>query len=71
LWFTNYEGKRIDYVQTFIDDEYLSFPVCVHDDMMDCRARILDPVLDAKFPKIKETKEPKYEYSPNDGGWMG
>lgn len=71
FWFTNYEGKRIDYIQTFIDDEYLSFPVCVHDDMMDCRARILDPVLDAKFPKIKETKEPKYEYVPDGGGWMG
>lgn len=71
LWFTNYEGKRIDYIQTFIDDEYLSFPVCVHDDMMDCRARILDPTLDAKFPKIKEVKEPNYEHTPNEGGWMG
>lgn len=73
LWFTNYEGKRVDYIQTFIDDEYLSFPVCVHDDMMDCRARILDPVLDAKFPKIKEKpKENQREYySGSNDGWMG
>lgn len=73
LWFTNYEGKRVDYIQAFTDDEYLSFPVCVHDDMLDCRARILDPTLDAKFPKIKEkpTENQREYYSGTNDGWMG
>lgn len=71
LSFVDYEGRRQDYVRLFIDNEFLSFPVCVHDDMLDCRARILDPVLDAKFPKIvkQEPKKPAYYSGPT--GWMG
>lgn len=51
LRYFNYEGRHLDYIQEFIRDEFLSFPVSAHDDMLDCRARILDPKLDAKFPK--------------------
>jgi len=50
LLFVDHQGEAKDYVLAFINDEYLSFPVCVHDDMLDCRARILDPELFAKFP---------------------
>lgn len=71
LTFINYEKKIVDYVKSFIDDEYLSFPVCVHDDMLDCRARILDPVLDAKFPKKqKEIESPRRVPIRSSGGWM-
>jgi hypothetical protein len=34
----------------FIAEEYLAFPVSLHDDMLDCLARILDPELGASFP---------------------
>ncbi len=69
--YVNYEGRSRDYVQDFIDDEYLSFPVCVHDDMLDCRARILDPTLGAEFPKL--VKKPVDEFNNHSGssGWMG
>lgn len=71
LYFVDYEGVTRDYVQLFITDEYLAFPVSVHDDMMDCRARILDPVLCADFPKAAP---PKKAYRPQYSGsnsWMG
>ena len=41
-----------DLVRDFVDQEYTSFPVSHHDDMMDCLARITDPDLNAAFPKI-------------------
>jgi hypothetical protein len=44
------EGKSVDLVQRFLNDEYLTFPFCVHDDMLDCLARILEPDLNAMFP---------------------
>lgn len=72
--YVNYEGRRIDYVKTFIDDEFLSFPVSVHDDMLDCRARILDTMLGAKFPEIvsDEIDEPRvYDLGAGGNGWMG
>jgi predicted phage terminase large subunit-like protein len=39
---TNYEHKREDLVQVFIRDEYLAFPFCIHDDMLDGLARVAD-----------------------------
>ncbi len=70
-YFVNYEGRRVDYVATFIEEEYLSFPVSTHDDMLDCRARILDPVLGAKFPVIKKlTTSNRPAAHRGSSGWM-
>lgn len=66
IWFIDYEGKRVDYIQTYNNEEYETFPVCSHDDMMDCRARILD--INAKFPK--ENKNIDYEDDYVKDGWM-
>lgn len=71
LPFIDYEGVTRDYVSLFLTNEYLAFPVCVHDDMLDCKARILDPMLNAEFPKIAP---PKPVHRPSYGGgtsWMG
>ena len=68
LYFVNYEGKRVDYVQAFINDEYLAFPVSGHDDMLDTKARITDEALGAKFPKV--IKHDEESYQPSDS-WMG
>jgi len=70
LPYHNYEKKRLDYVEEFIRDEYDAFPVCAHDDMLDCMARILDPDLGAKFPKIILQPE-VYESYSGDHSWMG
>jgi predicted phage terminase large subunit-like protein len=69
LSFVDYEGQVRDFVQLFIDNEYTAFPVCVHDDMLDCLARILDQTLGAKFPKPKPTRP--VSYSPSPGSFYG
>lgn len=53
----NYEGKTEELIEIFKEEEYLSFPVSVHDDMLDCQARIVDPDLEAEFPKPIERVE--------------
>lgn len=71
LSFVDYEGRSRDLVQDFMDDEYLAFPVCVHDDMLDCLARILDPTLGAEFPKPAPKVVQAHHYSGGSSGWMG
>lgn len=46
----NYEGKKIDLVRTFVESEFLGFPVSIHDDMLDCLARILDKDMATIWP---------------------
>lgn len=38
----NYEGKLVDLVEEFVNQEYLTFPVSNHDDMLDSLSRLLD-----------------------------
>lgn len=72
LTYVDYEGRACDYVQIFLANEYLAFPVCVHDDMLDCRARILDPMLGAKFPKLQTKSKDFSSHLGNESGtgWM-
>ena len=53
LSFVDYEKIQRDFTYLFITEEYKTFPLCSHDDMLDCLARILNPALGAKFPKAK------------------
>ena len=53
LLFTSVDGKVHDFIQEFISEEYSSFPVATHDDMLDCISRIVDVDLMAKFPQKK------------------
>lgn len=52
ILFLDHEGRMRDFVAELINDEFEAFPVGLHDDMMDCMARIFD--VGAKFPKVKE-----------------
>ena len=52
--FISAEGKAVDLIRVFIDNEYTSFPVCSHDDMLDCMSRIVEEDLGANFPRIEE-----------------
>lgn len=54
---TDYEGKTRDLVHTFIEEEYVSFPVSIHDDMLDALARLCDEALCAIWPMLEETEE--------------
>lgn len=71
LTFVDYENETRDFVKLFLDNEYLAFPVCTHDDMLDCVARIVDPGLGAEFPKPKPKPQASGGYSGGSAGWMG
>ena len=47
---TTWDGKIIDLVEVFVEEEYSAFPVSTHDDMLDCLARIVDPDFRTEFP---------------------
>lgn len=54
LLFVTVDRKVKDFIQEFLRDEYESFPLGTHDDMLDCLARVMDEQLMAKFPKVSE-----------------
>lgn len=69
LSYVDYEKKTVDLTREFIDSEFVAFPVSLHDDMLDCQARILDPDLLAEFPQTKPAVNYAAPYVP--GGWQG
>ena len=65
---TNYEGKIINLTQSFVQEEYLAFPISLHDDMLDCMARICDNDIQALFPDEGEAVVlDKYARAKNRG----
>jgi len=68
LLFISREGKAVDFVKVLREDEYETFPVCAHDDGLDCLSRIVDKDLNAVFPKVTQSiplgvpiREEKYD----------
>jgi len=55
LYKVTQDHRKRDLIQDFINEEYLAFPVGLHDDMLDCMARILDVELGAVFPLLAKT----------------
>lgn len=47
----NYEGRSENLVKVFVEDEYVAFPVGLHDDLLDCISRIKAEELCAVYPK--------------------
>jgi phage terminase large subunit-like protein len=56
LWRVTLEGKRVDLVTTFIEEEYKPFPVAVHDDFFDAISRICDAEVRATWPYAEAKK---------------
>lgn len=56
LHYTAYDGKTCDLVHDFIEQEYMGFPVPVHDDMLDALARLFEPKLTLIWPTAKKKK---------------
>lgn len=51
LWYTQSDGKTVDLVKSFVEEEYACFPVSRHDDMLDALSRIAEPDLPLQWPK--------------------
>lgn len=66
LAYTNGQGKQIDMVHHFIEEEYLAFPVGRHDDMLDALARIAEPTLDTPWPSKRQNVGPVLSFGMLD-----
>jgi predicted phage terminase large subunit-like protein len=58
----NHEGRRVDLVQSFIREEYVPFPVGLHDDMLDALARLLEPDIPIAWPLPLPDNDDEGEY---------
>lgn len=55
MLYIDQERNTRDFVKEFIDDEYSTFPVGKHDDMLDCISRIEDLAFGAVFPSLRSS----------------
>lgn len=46
--YSDYEKKPRDLVHDFIEEEFVAFPVALHDDMLDALSRLMEPVTDQR-----------------------
>jgi phage terminase large subunit-like protein len=60
LYKTDYEGVARELVNTFVEEEYMPFPVCLHDDMLDALARFLDDEVPKLWPQSEEPIDDRY-----------
>lgn len=67
----DYEGRRVDLVNTFIEEEYETFPFMTHDDMLDCLARIDDPKANVVFPYMPREAVPLTQAQKDERRIMG
>jgi hypothetical protein len=70
---TDYEGRTRELVSDFVEQEYMSFPVPMHDDMLDALARIAEPDLSLSWPKPEEPEEKPKRYQRERhgaGAWV-
>ena len=62
----NYENRAEDLTKIFIEDEYKAFPFCVHDDMLDCLARVADKKFRLPRPRGRVQMQ---EEEPTAAAW--
>ena len=74
LHITNYEKVSVDLVRSFIEEEFVAFPVGIHDDMLDALSRICEPDLKLVWPKEEKVVVEQHRvYNRGSSGtaWMG
>lgn len=71
LYKTDYQGRSVDLVNAFIEEEYKAFPVGLHDDMLDSLARMFD-LYEHGLPFPDEHADLNFGSSVHaQGDWMG
>ena len=56
---TDWQRVPVDLVKAFVEEEYMAFPVGLHDDMLDALARICEPDLKLIWPKEEAPRKPE------------
>lgn len=60
IYYTTVDGEQKELTRVFLNNEYLAFPFCAHDDMLDALSRILDKDMNMKPPlPFMQKKRPK------------
>ena len=67
---TNWERVSVDNVRAFVEEEYMAFPVGLHDDMLDALARIAEPDLKLTWPREEKVEEIAVPYFAGADGWL-
>ena len=72
LHVTDWQRVPVDNVRAFIEEEYMAFPVGLHDDMLDALARICEPELKLVWPKEEKPQyiPPRIERAAGSPAWM-
>jgi len=65
MW-TDWQGNRVDLIQQFIYDEFLTYPFCTHDDMLDALSMIKHPKVDLRFPDRNGPAVRDYREAPEE-----
>ena len=74
LIYINYENKKVDLIEQFIEEEFVFYPFSIHDDMLDCISMMVR-CINHTFPLLKEEedfnlhreKHHQLEYNPVTG----
>lgn len=67
---TDYEGRQVDLVTAFVEEEFAGFPVALHDDMLDALSRIFDLYPGGLPFPIQEHGWGVDDIGAAGGGWM-
>ena len=69
---TDWQRTTLDLVHAFIEEEYMAFPVGLHDDMLDALSRIAEPELKLVWPKEEPAPyvPPPSRIEHNQTAWM-
>ena len=70
-WYrSNYDEREYDLVKVFRNEEYLTFPSGLHDDMLDALSRFLDNTVHLDWPLPEESEGGDNDYGNEDESWM-
>lgn len=69
---TDWQRKTVDLVHSFIEEEYMAFPVGLHDDLLDALSRICEPDLKLIWPKAEKPSTEPARFIPQNSAvaWM-
>lgn len=76
IWFptskyvTDWQKVPVDLVHSFIEEEYMAFPVGLHDDMLDALSRICEPELSLTWPMEEKKKPETKQIIGGSTAWM-
>jgi predicted phage terminase large subunit-like protein len=72
LHVTDWQKQTVDLVNAFVEEEYMAFPIPMHDDMLDALARICEPDLRLTWPTEEKVTyvSPPVERHNAQVAWM-